>query len=329
VIRGSSHVTISNVQFRSIRAFPIVIHSSSDVTIDAVRIEDSGTLNRTGRNNTTGGILLEQGVSRFLVRKSIISRVTGSAIWTHSYQTSPRQSDGTIRDNEIRTIGRDAIQIGHATRIRVENNTGSDLGFPVEYVDVESQGYAVAIDTAGNVDHSVYANNHFADVNGECIDLDGFHDGEVTGNSCINHKPADAYPASHYGMAFSNHNPAADSTGVTVTGNVLEGFAFGALYLIGNHNRVENNRFLDLNRVHCGVTPVNVRCLYALEQPDLLRSGIYLSDNGGRKTVTRDNIIRSNTITGFGMKEHCIAAKAGVSLSANTISGNTCADTAH
>jgi hypothetical protein len=328
VIRGSSHVTISNVQIQSIRAFPILIHSSSGVMIDGIRIEDCGTLNRAGRNNTTGGILLEQGVNRFVVRKSIINRVTGSAIWTHSYQTSPRQSDGTIRDNEIRTIGRDAIQVGHATRVRVENNTGSALGFPVQYVDVESQGYAVAIDTAGNVDHAVYANNRFTDVNGECIDLDGFHDGEVTGNSCINLKPADAYPASHYAMAFSNHNPGADSTGITVTGNVLEGFAFGALFLVGSHNRIENNRFLDLNRVHCGVKPVNARCLYALEQPDLLRSGIYLSDNGGRRTTTKDNIIRSNTITGFGMKEHCIAAKAGVSLSANTISGNTCTNSA-
>lgn len=328
VVRGSSQVTISDVRFESIRAFPVLINASSGVTLERLNIANCGTLNRAGRNNTTGGILLEQGVRRFEVRGSTIANITGSAIWTHSYGTSPRQSDGAIHDNDIRMIGRDAIQIGHATRVRVENNHGSELGFPVEYVDVESQGYAVAIDTSGNVDHAVYLNNHFTDVNGECIDLDGFHNGEVTGNSCINRKPVAAYPASHYAMAFGNNNPQATSSEITVSGNVLEGFAFGGLFLAGSHNRIENNRFLNLNRVHCGVKPVNARCLYALEQPDLLRSGIYLSDNGGRPTSTRDNIIRSNVITGFGMKEHCIAAKAGVLLSANTISLNSCSDSA-
>jgi hypothetical protein len=166
-------------------------------------------------------------------------------------------------------------------------------------------------------------------VNGECIDLDGFHDGEVTGNSCINRKPAEAYPASHYGMASGNNNPAVDSTGITITGNVLQGFAFGALFLAGSHNLVENNRFLDLNRLHCGTTPVNPRCNYALDQPDLLRSGIYLSNNGGRPTSAKGNTIRSNVIKGFGMKEHCIAAGPGVTLSANAISGNTCANSTH
>jgi hypothetical protein len=326
VIRHSSHVTVRDVSFQSIRAFPVLINSSSEVTLDGIKIENSGTLNSAGRNNTTGGILLEEGVSKFEVRRSTINRITGTAIWTHSYGRSLRQSDGVIRDNEIGTVGRDAIQIGHATRIRVENNSGSALGFPADYVDVESQGFAVAIDTAGNVDHATYTNNRFTDVNGECIDLDGFHDGEVTDNSCINRKPSEAYPASHYGIAFGNNAPGVDSAGITITGNVLEGFAFGALFLAGSHNRIENNRFLDVNRTHCGTTPVNARCNYALDQPDLLRSGIYLSNNGGRVTETKDNTIRSNVISGFGMKDHCIAAGPGVLLSDNTISGNTCSD---
>ena len=83
-----------------------------------MRIEDCGTLNRAGRNNTTGGILLEEGVSKFEVRAVEISRITGNAIWTHSYSRSPRQEEGVVRDSKITRVGRDAIQIGHATRVR-------------------------------------------------------------------------------------------------------------------------------------------------------------------------------------------------------------------
>jgi hypothetical protein len=321
VVRNSSRVTVRGVRFSRIRAFPLIVNASSDVLVDAVRIEDCGTLNRAGRNNTTGGILLEEGVTHFEVRESAISRITGNAIWTHSYARSPRAADGLIRGNRITAVGRDAIQTGHATRVRVENNSGSELGFPAEYVDVEHHGVAVALDTAGNVDRSLYAHNHFTDVNGQCIDLDGFHDGEVTSNSCVNKKPLSAYPALHFGIVFGNNDPGMDSAGIVVTGNTVQGFAYGGLFLIGSRNRIENNRFLDLNLAHCGIIPVSARCNYAPDQPDLLRSGIYLGDNGGRRAITRDNVIRSNIIRGFGMKSHCVAAAARVELPPNN---NTC-----
>lgn len=327
VVRNSRQVVIRNVQLRRIRAFPVLINASSGVTLDTIKIEDSGTLNRGGRNNTTGGILLEEGVSHFEVRNSQLSRITGNAIWTHSYARSPRQSDGHIHDNSITTVGRDAIQVGHATRVIVEKNSGASLGFPTEFVDVENHGVAVALDTAGNVDHATYRDNHFTDVNGQCIDLDGFHDGDVTGNSCINEKPAEAYPASHYGIVFGNNDPAVEVVNVNVARNTLQGFAYGAVFLIGTHNRIENNRFLDVNRAHCGATPLTARCNYAVaEQPDLLKSGIYLAANGGRPVVTKDNIVRANTITGFGMKSGCIGADRDVALPANTISSNICTE---
>jgi len=323
VIRNSHRVVVRGIRFSRIRAFPLIVNASSDVLIDGVGIEDCGTLNRAGRNNTSGGILLEEGVSHFEVRDSAISRITGNAIWTHSYAHSARAADGWIRGNRITTVGRDAIQTGHATRVRVENNSGAELGFPVEYVDVEHHGVAVALDTAGNVDHSVYAHNRFTGVNGQCIDLDGFHDGEVTGNSCTNTKPFSAYPALHFGIVFGNNDPGMDSTGVVVTDNTLQGFAYGAVFLIGSRNRIENNRFLDLNLAHCGTIPVSARCNYALDQPDLLRSGIYLGNNGGRPAVTRDNVIRSNVVRGFGMEAHCLEAAAGVALPANR---NSCSE---
>jgi len=326
VIRKSSHVVVRGIKFDHIRTFPVIVNESSDITIDSVRIEDSGTLKPNGRNNTSGGILLEQGVSRFEVRGCEISRVTGNAIWTHSYATAPRSSDGWIHGNTIADVARDAIQVGHATRIRVEDNTGASLGFPAEYVDVETQAVAVALDTAGEVDQSTYARNRFTDVNGQCIDLDGFHDGSVTENSCVNRKPIDAYPALHEGIVFGNNNPAGEPRHVVVANNTIEGFAYGAVFLVGSDNRIENNSFLDMNRARCGSSPTPARCAYARDQPDLLRAGFYLGNRGGRPSTPTGNIIRSNTVSGFGMKAHCVAAAPGVSLAANTIESNVCSD---
>jgi hypothetical protein len=324
VVRGSDRVVVRGVTLTSIRAFPILINASSRVLIESVDIRDCGTLNRAGRNNTTGGILLEEGVAGFQIRHANISRITGNAIWTHSYSQSPRASDGLIAGNTISTVGRDAIQIGHATHVRVENNGGSEIGFPAEYVDVEHSAVAVALDTAGNVDASAYLNNKFTDVNGQCIDLDGFHDGAVTGNSCVNDKPIKSYPALHYGIVFGNNDPAATSSGIVVTGNTLRGFAYGGVFVVGSRNRIENNRFTDLNLAQCGTTPVPSRCAYYVDQPDMLRSGVYIAGNGGRATPATDNIIRDNLISGFGIPEHCVTAAPGVALNRNSVSGNTC-----
>ena len=328
VIRNSTGVTVRGVGIAHIRAFPIIVNATSRAVIDSVTIEDSGTLNRDGKNNTTGGILIEEGSSGFEVRGSKISRVAGTAIWTHSYARSPRQQSGVIAGNTIDTVGRDAIQIGHATGVRVENNQGKRIGFPVEYIDFPGYGTPVAIDTAGNVDHTVYASNDFTDVNGQCIDLDGFHDGEVTGNKCIN-DPATAaqWLGLHFGILFGNHDPGMTSTNIAITGNTLQGFAYGGVFLVGDHHRIEGNRFLDVNLARCGTQPVPARCNALTDQPDALRSGIYLSDDGGRPAATRDNVIRNNVIEGAGMAQHCIAAKRGIDLRANTITGNSCENT--
>jgi hypothetical protein len=327
VVRNSTNVTIRGVRFSRIRAFPIVMNATAKSLIDSVTVEDSGTLNREGHNNTTGGILIEEGSSAFEVRDSTIRRVAGNGIWTHSYARSPRQSDGEIRRNLIQTVARDAIQIGHATRVRVENNRGSEIGFPVEQVDFPGYATPVAIDTAGNVDHAVYAGNEFTDVAGQCFDLDGFHDGEVTGNKCVNKAGTAAqWLGLHFGILFGNHDPGMTSTNVTITHNTIQGFAYGGLFLVGDHHRIEDNRFLDVNLAKCGTQPVPAKCAALFDQPDALRSGIYLSDDGGRPATTRDNIVRNNVITGFGIAEHCVAAKPGVDLKANTVAGNSCED---
>src|SRR6185295_2035617 len=116
--------------------------------------------------------------------------IRGNALWTHSLFTTAQLSMGAFVENTFEAIGRDAIQIGHAKQIIVERNNGRDIGYPFEIVDVENGGTPVGIDTAGNVENSQYVSNHFDEVNGKCLDLDGFHDGVVAGNSCTNRHTA-------------------------------------------------------------------------------------------------------------------------------------------
>ena len=78
-------------------------------------------------------------------------------MWTHSLYTSPRNARGLFAGNIFDTIGRDALQVGHAFDVRVEGNSGRAIGLPADIVDATP----VAIDTAGNVERSVYARNRF------------------------------------------------------------------------------------------------------------------------------------------------------------------------
>src|SRR5262249_50194755 len=160
---------------------------------------NSGSRNVEGRNNATGGILLEEGVADFRVTGCVLHDIRGNGIWTHSLYTSPRNGPGEIDHNRVDLAARDAFQGGRAFGVRVEQNAGSYIGMPFEDVDVEGRAYPVGIDTAGNVDHSLYAGNRFEEINGKCIDLDGFHHGEVRANECRNHATPEYYGLGNYG----------------------------------------------------------------------------------------------------------------------------------
>lgn len=315
----SEDVAIEKIVLQNIAGFAVLAGRSTRVEIRGVRVSDSGSRNAKGRNNTTGGILLEEGVAQFQVRECVLERIRGNGVWTHSLYTSPRNRNGLITDNRFSEIGRDAIQVGHATAVRVEENSGARIGFPAGEVDAEGGGTPVAIDTAGNVDRSVYARNRFEEVNGKCIDLDGFHDGEVRGNTCVNRGRAGDYPFGHYGIVMNNTNPDMQSERIAVIGNVIRGMKFGGIFVIGTDHRIEDNQLLDLNTAEC-----DQNCMHFEGEPDLLRSGIYLGRRAERSAVTRRNVVRGNTITGYKMAGRCIAAAPGVNLKENTISHNLC-----
>jgi hypothetical protein len=316
---------ISHLELKNVASFPILVSRSSDVHIEGVDVSDSGTLNAKGRNNTTGGILLEEGTLKFDVTGSKFNNIRGNGLWTHSLRTSPRGFDGLFANNEFDGVGRDAIQVGHATRVRVFDNIIRNVGFPSEQVDVENGGTPVGIDTAGNVGQSIYARNHFEEINGKCFDLDGFHDGNVRDNTCLNKRPPADYPFGHYGIVMNNTDPDMNARGIEISGNHFDGMKFGALYLIGSGHRILGNQFLNVNTAGCNDN-LQFGCLFKPDEPDLLRSGIYVARGVARLEETKGNLIRDNTITGHGMELNCVKFAPGVDATQNQNVANHCSD---
>ena len=321
-------LTIERVELSEVAGFPILVSQSRQVRIEGVSIENSGSRNARGRNNLSGGILIEEGTSDFEVRNSTFRNILGNALWTHSLFHAPRQQDGLFAGNKFDTIGRDALQLGHATRVRIEHNTGVRIGYPVEAVDIENQGIPVAIDTAGNVDHSAYTGNTFEEIDGQCMNLDGFHDGAIRENRCTNRKGAADYPFGSFGMAMNNYHPETHSNNIEVRDNVIDGAKFGGLFLMGSGNRVIGNRFVNLNLAGCNESARQFGCIYKPDEPEMLESGIYLSPGAARAEPVRGNVIRGNEISGHGMKSRCLKFGPGVSPQANVIQSNTCSDAA-
>jgi hypothetical protein len=317
---------IARVSFDNVVNFPILVSRSTNIKITGATLNNSGSLNAHKRNNLSGGILIEEGSSHFEVRDSVFKRIAGNALWTHSLYTSPRLADGVFSGNRFENIGRDAIQVGHATRVRVEDNNGTKIGYPVEVIDAENGGTPVAIDTAGNVDQSMYARNHFEEVNGKCFDLDGFHDGAVRDNQCIDRQRPEDYVYGHFGMVMNNSNPDAHSQNIEVTGNLIDGMKYGGLFLMGSGNKITGNRFVHLNTAGCNESSGKFTCIYKNDEPKMLESGIYLGRGVARSEETRGNVIRDNVISGHKMRERCVAAGPGVSLAANMVGPNECSD---
>jgi parallel beta-helix repeat protein len=325
---GTKSLSISNIKMREMAGFGVLVSHGSNVKIDAVSIQDSGSQNSKKRNNGTGGILLEEATMDFEVTNCAIKNVLGNGIWTHSLYESPRNARGLFKNNKVEYVGRDAFQVGHAISVRVENNTAEAIGFPVDAVDMEHGAIPVALDTAGNTEQSLYLNNHFSEINGKCMDLDGFHDGEIRGNTCENNLPPDAYKYGNYGIVMNNSNPDMSSKNIVITGNTIDGAMFGGIYVIGTGNTITKNRLFNINIAHCPDLAAQFGCFLGADEPDILRTGIYLGRGAHRPDIARGNIIEDNVISGFGMGEHCLGVAPGVTLAANRVARNECSDNA-
>jgi hypothetical protein len=325
VVDDSDGVTIAKSTVRLVQGYGVLVSKSRKVTVEEVLVGDSGSLNDKSKNNATGGILFEEGCRDFAVRRSKVRNVRGNGIWTHSLFHSPRNENGEFVENDVRYVARDAIQVGHAVNVKVTNNTGGFVGFPTNLVDLATFAVPVALDTAGNVEKTVYAGNRFEEVNGKCVDLDGFHHGLVEKNECRNARGDEAYPHLHFAIVMNNSNPDMASREIQVVGNRMEGFRYGAVFLIGEGHTVKDNVFTRMNLAHCGDAPKGV-CTYKVEEPDMLRSGIYFGLGAERPSPARKNVVEGNTVHGFGMSTRCVGYAPGVKAGENVFRGNACAE---
>ena len=324
VLIGCERAVIEDSTFAEVAGFAILASGVRAVEIRRVTVRDSGSKNALGRNNATGGVLLEDGTSNFVVEDSKFTGVLGNAVWTHSRYHHERNGPGVIRNNSFAEIGRDAVQVGHAHDVAVAGNVITRVGFPVEAIDVEGGGTPVGIDTAGNVEASTYAKNRMSEINGKCFDLDGFHHGAVTENECVNKGPAAAYPFGHFGVVMNNTNPDMQSVGIQIVGNRFEGMRFGGIFVIGSGHVIRKNVLRRLHTAHCSEAGAHAGCTHFEGEPDLLRTGIYLGRRAERPAVTRGNRIEGNEILGWRMDKKCIGFAPGVDSKDNQVSGNLC-----
>jgi Right handed beta helix region len=323
LIEDTEGLTIDHVDFANIIGFAALISHSKNVSIEHVSVRDSGSRNAKGRNNTSGGILLEEGTEQFSVTDSAFANIRGNGVWTHSRYMAPRNRNGRILRNQFSEIGRDAIQVGHAVAVEVAGNHGTRIGFPAEIIDVENGGTPVGIDTAGNVEQSTYERNRFEEINGKCFDLDGFHDGAVRDNTCSNSRPPEDYPFGHFGIVFNNASIEMRSQNIVVEDNELDGMKFGGIFLIGTGHKILRNRMRHLNTAHCNENRDKFGCS-VLGETEVLETGIYLGSHAEHSAPARGNLIEGNTISGWKMKARCIQGAPGVKLSDNTIRNNIC-----
>ena len=327
LVEKSEGVILRDMEIRNVVNFPILVSEVQNVRVQQIRVESSGSRDEKGRNNTTGGILLEEGTVNFEVRFTKLRSIRGNGIWTHSRYESPRNRDGLIQENDINGAARDAIQVGHATNVRVLKNTMANIGFPPDLVDVEHGGIPVGIDTAGNVDKSVYSENLMQEINGKCIDLDGFHHGSVDHNRCFNAKQASAYPQGHFGIVLNNTNPDMRSEAIVIEENEIEGMKFGGIFLIGSKHIVRRNRMRWLNMAGCTESHgKGAECYFLAEEPDMLRTGIYLGKGAERPDPAQNMVVEDNLITGYKMKERCIGYSPQVKRKGLSVERNVCLD---
>ena len=228
---------------------------------------------------------------------------------------------GLIRRNSFDTIGRDAVQVGHASGVDVAENSMTRVGYPLEAIDVEGGGTPVGVDTAGNVDSSHYVRNTMTEINGKCFDLDGFHHGSVIGNSCVN-KMDHAF--GHFGIVMNNTNPDMQSVAIRIEENRFEGMRFGGIFVIGSGHVIRRNQLLRLHTAHCSEDQAQPGCTHFPGEPDLLRTGIYFGKRAERPVVTRGNVVEGNTIHGWRMDRKCIGFAPGVNSKENRVGGNLC-----
>jgi hypothetical protein len=205
---GAKRITLRGVEIRSTQGYAVLIDARAadveGVTIDRCTIRDSvqytdvstpaekADASESGYGSWGGGIHFQAGTAAHVKGLSIVNSrfqdIYGHAIWGHSNFVENLSEDVRVIGNTFRDIGLDAVQFGCVRNGLVERNAISRIGYikgAPKYRLANGDSYCgVGIDTAGWSSGCRYRGNTMLNVNGPCIDLDGFSDGEVSNNTC-------------------------------------------------------------------------------------------------------------------------------------------------
>ncbi|MCU0226481.1 MAG: right-handed parallel beta-helix repeat-containing protein [Bryobacterales bacterium] len=363
--RGSSRITLEEVTIQRTGGYAILIDARyapvRDITLRRLHLRDNrphlfGRPGDIRYGSWTGGIhyqndgrdldFARHALIGLTVEDCLFERLSGHAFWGHGYGFQTLNQDILVRRNRFVEIGMDAVLIANATNATVEGNQFHRIGYvaagkpddlrPAWYPGLREDGAdnipAVAIDTSGLVRHSAYRNNSMVNVNGHCIDLDGFTQGAVTGNlmRVSGREDAFAYTNDHVeefgghrqgnftkGINLSNTAAAAPTEDVRIEGNTLINMGGFAIALNDSQRCVVANNHIR----HYGAIYAPIILTHSLRQPR-------------QHHVSRENTITGNYIH-FYLEAFCVTEAddlGGGPLPVegpNYVHGNTCDANTH
>jgi hypothetical protein len=273
---GAKRLSWHRMTVRHTGGYAILLDATSDGDIVGVKISkslfennrphlfgfDAGDLNY---GSWTGGVHYQgdganYAVSDLLVEGCTFRRNTGNCCWGHLYAFGKIHSNIRRKGNYFEDCGLDGILMGGEVGGCVEGNQFRRIGYIC--LDDSSastpkrlQGaWAVAIDSAGLVRGVNVVGNTIVSANGGSIDLDGYSQGVISGNTCImpssgepeytEDKIAQTGPGGTgnnwtYGINAGNtNNIEIPGTGITVTGNTFINMGGGAIRMYCSRNSV-------------------------------------------------------------------------------------------
>lgn len=268
---GASRVRFINVRIIHSGGYAILLDARTDYVTD---VKILGCTLENNRPNTfgttlgdliygswTGGIFYKGDcvspalsvVQNLIVDSCTFSRNTGNCVWGHVYGFDALHSNINVTNNHFIDCGLDAILYGGVTGGACTGNQARRVGYvcsddtsasvPLYLTGANATG----IDTSGLVKGVAYGNNRVISVYGGCMDLDGYGQGSVTGNTCI--LPESGTPeytedlistlttGRCYGIQPSNSsNTQYGAADITITGNTLINMQAGAIRLFAARN---------------------------------------------------------------------------------------------
>lgn len=273
-----SDISFDNVAIRHTGGYAALLDARTgnitDVTFERCLFENNRphtfglTTGDLNYGSWTGGIHYQSdgylyAVENLKVSRNRFSRNTGNCVWGHLYSLTRLHRNIAVDDNVLTDCGLDGILMGGVMGGSASGNQFRRVGY-ITLTDSDTpvpkylaNRYAVGLDTAGLVKGVNYDNNTFVSINGGCLDLDGFAQGNVTNNNCK--MPAvgeDEYTQDSisisgpggtganwtYGAQVSNtNNDSIAGTNVTVEGNTFNNMGGGAVRMYASRNGVVRN----------------------------------------------------------------------------------------